>query len=337
MYKLNTIQGHQFFDFQAPLNYFSKRKLFQLANEIKPRKRDSRGKIVISSSVPKGFWFRDYDAVRTVSKRLKESRPNNHRIQNPIYFKRVDIQAYLQNYTIRACTPNPSRKWRKYRNLLLENNYHIREQIKQKFQESLNLLLPNSQLSPPKSKRSSFMNSHQQQCLLEIRTSQHLKLKNISRQPSKRKDDSMRSLDRHFQDINCAQSNFNHSFVQDKFISSNQITPRNRFFKDSFRLYGIDAQVQAPKNKLIFTDSVQLVESQETRCDKIDGIQSDRDRSTQKQNTLLNLIKKQRKKNPQTKVVSPKYPKLNTSNPKDDRIVNIYFPSLKKINVRDHS
>ncbi|CAD8202800.1 unnamed protein product [Paramecium pentaurelia] len=337
MYKLNTIQGHQFFNFQAPLNYFSKRKLFQLANEIKPRKIDSLGRVVISSSLPKGFWFRDYDAVRTVSKSLKESRPNNHRIQNPIYFKRRDIQEHLQNYTIRASTPNPSKKWRKYRNLILNNNNHIREQIKQKFQETLNLLIPNCQLSPPKSKRSSFMYMQQQQYLLELQTGQKSKLKHISRQPSNRKDESMRSLDRHFQDINCAQSNFNHSYIQEKLITSNQITPRNRFFKDCFRLYGIDSQVQPPKNKLIFTDSVQLVESQETRCDKIELIQSNRDKYSQKYIPLLNLIKKQRKKNLQTKIASPKYPKLNTSNPKDNRIVNIYFPSLKKINLRNHS
>ncbi|CAK67888.1 unnamed protein product (macronuclear) [Paramecium tetraurelia] len=340
MYKLNTIQGHSFLNFQAPLNYFSKRKLFQLANEIKPRKRDSLGRVVLSSSLPKSFWFRDYDQVRVVNKKLRESRPNNHRIQNPVYFKRKEVQECLLHYTIKASTPNPSKKWKKYRNLMLENNYHVqmsREQIKQKFQDTLNFLIPNKQSSPPKSQRGSFMYSQQQQCLFEHRTSQQSKLKRVSRQTSNRKDDSMRSIDRHFQDIDCQQSNFNHSYIQDKMIPSNQITPRNRFFKDCFRLYGIDSQVLAPKNKLIFTDSVQLVESQETRCDKNEGIQSYREKSNQKQNNLLNLIKKQRQKNLQTKTISPKQPKLNTSTSKDNKIVNIYFPSLKKINVRNLS
>ncbi|CAD8127411.1 unnamed protein product [Paramecium sonneborni] len=340
MYKLNTIQGHSFFNFQAPLNYFSKRKFFQLANEIKPKKRDSFGLIVISQSLPKGFWFRDYDAVRSVNKRLKESRPNNHRIQNPIYFKRRNIQEYLQNYTTRACTPNPTKKWRKYRNLILENNTYIqmsREQIKQKFQETLNLLIPNKQSSPPKSKRGSFLNQQQQQCLIDVHTSQQSKIKHFSRQTSKRKDESMRSFESHFQDINCEQSNFNHSYFQEKLISSNQITPRNRFFKDCFRLYGIDSQIQAPKNKLIFTDSVQLVESLETRCDKNEAIQIQTQKSNSKQNNLLNLIKKQRQKNLQNKIASPKFSKLNNSNSKDNKILNIYFPSLKKNYARDLS
>ncbi|CAD8128119.1 unnamed protein product [Paramecium sonneborni] len=340
MYKLNAIQGHSFLNFQAPLNYFQKKKLFQLANEIKPRKKDSLGRVVISQSLSKSFWFRDYNSGRSINKRLKEDRPNNHRIQNPIYFKRRDIQEYLQNYTARAYTQNPSRKWRKYRNLMLDHNTHIqmsREQIKQKFQETLNLLIPNKQFSPPKSKRGSFMNQLQQQLLLDLRTSQQSKINRLSRQASNRKDESMKSFDRHFQDINCGQSNFNNSYVQEKLISSNQITPRNRFLKDCFRLYGIDSQIQAPKNKLIFTDSVQLVESLETRCDKNEGIQNYREKSNSKQNNLLNLIKKQRQKNIQTKIASPKYLRVNNSNPKDNKIINIYFPSLKKYNARDLS
>lgn len=53
MFKLNTKKGHEFLEFLAPINSLLKKKLYQLATEIKPIRRNSKGLVVRSSSLPK--------------------------------------------------------------------------------------------------------------------------------------------------------------------------------------------------------------------------------------------------------------------------------------------
>ncbi|CAD8113884.1 unnamed protein product [Paramecium primaurelia] len=337
MYKLNTIQGHSFFNFQTPINHLSKKNLFQTATEIKPKKIDSNGKLILAQSLPKEYWFRDYNRNIFNKKQKKEWHKLN-RHYNPIYFIRMEYYRHLQTYQNRSNTSSPSKKWKQYRNISLNKKSQLimtPNIIKQKFQETLHLLIPQKSQSSFKSDRCSLPSSNNKN---QITNKQ---LKKLNRLESSKTEyiPSLLSIDKQIKDSNISQSNLNNnSLTQNKEIFQKQLTPRNRFLKDCCKLYGLDWHIRSSIKKLEFSELIQLTESNETKCDKIEISQKSIEKSNYQKNNLLKLIKKQKELQQNQKerlyCTSQKKNKLNSSN---NRVMNAYFPSLKKIYKRNFS
>ncbi|CAD8126860.1 unnamed protein product [Paramecium sonneborni] len=348
MYKLNTMQGSSFFNFLTPVNYLSKKTLFRNANEIKPKRMDSYGRVLVAQSLPKEFWFREYDK-RICSKQQKKEWRKMHRHQNPIYFKRIEQIQHLLVYSNRPCTQSPSKKWRKCRNLLLKKNTDISmtaDMVKQKFQETLHLLIPQKSQISPQSVRCSLLSNKKLNSNINLQQTNEFKIKQtktLNRLESNKTDyvPSLLSIDKQIKENSISQSNINNnSFIQQKDISTHQMTPRNRFLKDCCRLYGLDSHIPSI-NKLVFSDSIQLTESCETKSDKIENSPKSIGKSTYQQKTLLNLIKKQAdyQQNKKQRQCSTSLQKNNCKifNNRMSRVMKTYFPSPKRFNKHNFS
>ncbi|CAD8103158.1 unnamed protein product [Paramecium primaurelia] len=343
MYKLNTMQGRSFFNFQAPINYLSKKNLFQSATEIKPKRMDTYGRLIVAQSLPKEFWFRDY--LKSNRKYKKESLII-YRHQNPIFCQRMEQFQHLQAYSNQASTPSPSKKWKKFKNIILTKNSQTTmtsEIIKQKFKETLNLLIPQKFQSSPKSVRYSVQSPTKNISDLSIQTTNN-QIQKLDGLDQNRINyiPSLLSIDKQIKENSINQSNTNNnSFIQYKDISSNQVTPRNRFIKDCCRLYGLDSHMLPSINKLVFSDQIQLIQTNETNNDKIEIITKSIEKQNYKQNTLLNLIRKQKIQQINQKQrqhsSSLKKIKCNLCNNSVSRVMSTYFPSLKKVIKRNLS
>ncbi|CAK89389.1 unnamed protein product (macronuclear) [Paramecium tetraurelia] len=341
MYKLNTIQGHSFFNFQTPINHLTKKNLFQSANEIKPKRKNSNGTLSGAQSLPKEFWFRDYDRSITGKKQKKEQHKAN-RHQNPIYYIRNEQQTHLLTYQNRPCTSSPSKKWKQYRNIILNKKSSLNmtsNLIKQKFQETLHLLIPSKSQQSPKSDRCSLPSSNK--LTSNLNGTIIKQLKKLNRLESDRTEyiPSLLSIDKQIKDSSISQSNVNNnSLIQNKEIFQKQLITRNRFLKDSCRLYGLDWHVRSSIKKLVFSDSIQFSESCETKCDKIENSPKSIEKSNYKQNNLLKLINKQKEKQQSQKQRSCSTSlKKNKNKSSNNRVINVYFPSLQMITKRNFS
>ncbi|CAK63456.1 unnamed protein product (macronuclear) [Paramecium tetraurelia] len=342
MYKLNTQQGHSFFNLQTPINYFSKKNLFQSATEIKPKRMDSYGRSNLAPrSLPKEFWFRDHPKS---SRKKKKELLKIFRYLNPMYYERMEQYQHLQDYQNQVCTPSPSRKWKKCRNITLTKPSQTRMTsgiIKQKFQETLHLLIP-QKYSSPKIARSQVQspNKNNNKPSNETKNIKQFQQFDILESNHTNYVPSLLSIDRYNKENSINQSNTNNiSYIQHKDISSSQITPRNKFIKDCCRLYGLDSHKIPTINKLVFQDQIPLTESYETKSDKIKMLAKSIEKSNYQQNNLLNLRRKQKELqlNQKQRLHSNSLKRIqcNVYNNSVNRVMSTYFPSLKQISKRN--
>ncbi|CAD8167229.1 unnamed protein product [Paramecium octaurelia] len=263
MYKLNILAPKQFFDLQTPINFLAKKKNFANVREIRQTNKYEQGRKFVSHSLPHNIWL--YSPLNSQNNRIIKPQGSlalHQKInKQPIYMSRKDMLNELEKFKQRACSISPSRKQKKYHNLLC-NDVERNEKLKKYFQtqpsnssqklNSLSIIEDSRQqlFSTPKSydinyKRVNSVNATIQTKFPQLKKNQiKAESKEIDRQNSELMSTS---INQHCQDT---FSPLQEKSQPKKYYQINKCSiQRNKFLNDSYRLYGFVQEIKEQKQK----------------------------------------------------------------------------------------